>query len=95
MDQEATDSESVDICGMNDEEGEREVSRCFEVLRTLVKGVEVAWVVSGWLSRICPDWEPTTVIRRGGRPQIRLQNGRIRITAHLDVKPAWGGGCLE
>ena len=38
--------------------------------------------VSGWLSRICPDWEPTSVIRLGGRPQIRLQNGRIRIRAH-------------
>lgn len=44
MDQEATDSESVEICGMNDEKGERGVSRCFEVLRTLVKGGEVAWV---------------------------------------------------
>ena len=44
MDQEATDSESVDICECGDEERSMAGPRCFEVLRTLVKGGEVAWV---------------------------------------------------
>ena len=44
MDQEATDSESFEICECGDEERSLAGPRCFEVLRTLVKGGEVAWV---------------------------------------------------
>ena len=56
MDQEATDSESFEICECGDKEGDREVPRClkFKVLRTLVKGGEVAWVCVGVRSSSVP-----------------------------------------
>ena len=54
MDQEATDSESFEICECGDEERSLAGPRCFEVLRTLVKGGEVAWVCVNGLRRLSP-----------------------------------------